>query len=152
MHRIPLETKCAHKIPDVFKEKLHLKFPNWLFFSILLQIHQYFSLFSSLPQIVCLAFLSFQYPLLLFKGFTVTEQNKGSEVTFNQPVCCTVYTVATSRSTSEICLSSNEKKPKHLKKPFLHHCKSCLLFRAPLVLTPSGLKEKRGVQLRMPVA
>uniref|UniRef100_H3CSL8 Receptor for retinol uptake STRA6 n=1 Tax=Tetraodon nigroviridis TaxID=99883 RepID=H3CSL8_TETNG len=42
-------------------------------------IHQHFSLFSSLPQIVCLAFLSFQYPLLLFKGFTVTEQNSGSE-------------------------------------------------------------------------
>ncbi|XP_003967618.1 receptor for retinol uptake stra6 [Takifugu rubripes] len=42
-------------------------------------IHKHFSLFSSLPQIVCLAFLSFQYPLLLFKGFKDTEQNKGSE-------------------------------------------------------------------------
>uniref|UniRef100_A0A3B5JXM0 Receptor for retinol uptake STRA6 n=1 Tax=Takifugu rubripes TaxID=31033 RepID=A0A3B5JXM0_TAKRU len=46
-------------------------------------IHKHFSLFSSLPQIVCLAFLSFQYPLLLFKGFKDTEQNKGSEVRFH---------------------------------------------------------------------
>ncbi|KAK7890992.1 hypothetical protein WMY93_022955 [Mugilogobius chulae] len=32
------------------------------------QIHKYFSLFSSFPQIACLAFLSFQYPLMLFKA------------------------------------------------------------------------------------
>uniref|UniRef100_A0A3P9KCJ0 Receptor for retinol uptake STRA6 n=1 Tax=Oryzias latipes TaxID=8090 RepID=A0A3P9KCJ0_ORYLA len=37
-------------------------------------IHKHYSLFSSLPQIACLAFLSFQYPLLLFKGFKGTEK------------------------------------------------------------------------------
>lgn len=42
-------------------------------------IHKHFSLFSSLPQIACLAFLSFQYPLLLFKGFKGAEKNNGSE-------------------------------------------------------------------------
>ncbi|XP_068595655.1 receptor for retinol uptake stra6 [Brachionichthys hirsutus] len=42
-------------------------------------IHKYYSLFSSLPQIACLAFLSFQYPLLLFKGLKGTEKNNGSE-------------------------------------------------------------------------
>ncbi|XP_075996025.1 receptor for retinol uptake stra6 [Genypterus blacodes] len=43
------------------------------------QIHTYFSLFSSLPQIACLAFLSFQYPLLLFKGLKGTEENNATE-------------------------------------------------------------------------
>ncbi|CAN9499341.1 unnamed protein product [Ophioblennius macclurei] len=38
-------------------------------------IHKYYSLFSSLPQIACLAFLSFQYPLLLFKGLQGTEKH-----------------------------------------------------------------------------
>ncbi|XP_068168306.1 receptor for retinol uptake stra6 [Antennarius striatus] len=42
-------------------------------------IHKYYSLFSSLPQIACLAFLSFQYPLLLFKGLKGTEKNNASE-------------------------------------------------------------------------
>ncbi|KAM9854779.1 receptor for retinol uptake stra6 [Aulostomus maculatus] len=43
------------------------------------QIHKYYSLFSSLPQIVCLAFLSFQYPLLLFKGLKGTEKHNVTE-------------------------------------------------------------------------
>lgn len=43
------------------------------------QIHKYYSLFSSLPQIACLAFLSFQYPLLLFKGLKGTEKNNATE-------------------------------------------------------------------------
>lgn len=42
-------------------------------------IHKYYSLFSSLPQIACLAFLSFQYPLLLFKGLKGTEKNNATE-------------------------------------------------------------------------
>uniref|UniRef100_A0A8C1W4E5 Receptor for retinol uptake STRA6 n=1 Tax=Cyprinus carpio TaxID=7962 RepID=A0A8C1W4E5_CYPCA len=37
------------------------------------QIYKYYVLLSSLPQIACLAFLSFQYPLLLFKGLQNTE-------------------------------------------------------------------------------
>ncbi|XP_055011105.1 receptor for retinol uptake stra6 [Boleophthalmus pectinirostris] len=43
------------------------------------QIHKYFSLFSSFPQIACLAFLSFQYPLLLFKGLQGTDTDTGTE-------------------------------------------------------------------------
>uniref|UniRef100_A0A3Q2YDJ5 Receptor for retinol uptake STRA6 n=1 Tax=Hippocampus comes TaxID=109280 RepID=A0A3Q2YDJ5_HIPCM len=43
------------------------------------QIHKYYLLFSSLPQIACLAFLSFQYPLLLFKGLKGAEKNNASE-------------------------------------------------------------------------
>uniref|UniRef100_A0AAR2IYD1 Receptor for retinol uptake STRA6 n=1 Tax=Pygocentrus nattereri TaxID=42514 RepID=A0AAR2IYD1_PYGNA len=39
------------------------------------QIYKYHALFSSLPQIACLAFLSFQYPLLLFKGLKGTEKS-----------------------------------------------------------------------------
>ncbi|XP_055048241.2 receptor for retinol uptake stra6 isoform X1 [Misgurnus anguillicaudatus] len=43
------------------------------------QIYKYYALFSSLPQIVCLAFLSFQYPLLLFKGLKNKEKSNASE-------------------------------------------------------------------------
>ncbi|KAL7867988.1 hypothetical protein SRHO_G00093720 [Serrasalmus rhombeus] len=43
------------------------------------QIYKYHALFSSLPQIACLAFLSFQYPLLLFKGLKGTEKSNSSE-------------------------------------------------------------------------
>ncbi|KAI2648227.1 Receptor for retinol uptake stra6 [Labeo rohita] len=43
------------------------------------QIYKYYALFSSLPQIACLAFLSFQYPLLLFKGLQNTETSNASE-------------------------------------------------------------------------
>ncbi|CAB1446762.1 unnamed protein product [Pleuronectes platessa] len=42
-------------------------------------IHKHYSLFSSLPQIACLAFLSFQYPLLLFKGLKGTEKHNVAE-------------------------------------------------------------------------
>ncbi|XP_062855546.1 receptor for retinol uptake stra6 [Trichomycterus rosablanca] len=43
------------------------------------QIYKYYALLSSLPQIACLAFLSFQYPLLLFKGFKETIKSEASE-------------------------------------------------------------------------
>lgn len=49
-----------------------------------LQIYKYYSLFSSLPQIACLAFLSFQYPLFLFKGFKGAEKTNPTEVSFHQ--------------------------------------------------------------------
>lgn len=52
-----------------------------------LQIHKHYSLFSSLPQIACLAFLSFQYPLFLFKGFNGTEKNNATEVSFDLSAC-----------------------------------------------------------------
>uniref|UniRef100_A0A8C9ZGM6 Receptor for retinol uptake STRA6 n=1 Tax=Sander lucioperca TaxID=283035 RepID=A0A8C9ZGM6_SANLU len=65
-------------------------------------IHKHYSLFSSLPQIACLAFLSFQYPLFLFKGLKGTEKNNVTEVSFYLSavplpcllqVCCTGFTV-----------------------------------------------------------
>ncbi|KAJ8002437.1 hypothetical protein DPEC_G00158890 [Dallia pectoralis] len=43
------------------------------------QIYKYYSLLSSLPQVCCLAFLSFQYPLLLFKGLKGTQKNTANE-------------------------------------------------------------------------
>ncbi|XP_036391449.1 receptor for retinol uptake stra6 [Megalops cyprinoides] len=43
------------------------------------QIYKYYSLLTSLPQIACLAFLSFQYPLLLFKGLKGTVKTNASE-------------------------------------------------------------------------
>ncbi|MGH0161875.1 UNVERIFIED_CONTAM: hypothetical protein FKN15_041708 [Acipenser sinensis] len=44
------------------------------------EIYKFYSLLSSLPQIVCLAFLSFQYPLLLFKNSGTAGQTNTSEV------------------------------------------------------------------------
>ncbi|KAM4553465.1 receptor for retinol uptake stra6 isoform 1-T1 [Fundulus diaphanus] len=62
---------------------------SWTHFSVLVWqkidcpktplIHKYYSLFSSLPQIACLAFLSFQYPLFLFKGFKGAERTNTTE-------------------------------------------------------------------------
>ncbi|XP_030622257.1 receptor for retinol uptake stra6 [Chanos chanos] len=62
---------------------------SWTHFGILVwqkvdcpktpQIYKYYSLFTSLPQIACLAFLSFQYPLLLFKGLKSTEKSNTTE-------------------------------------------------------------------------
>lgn len=64
-------------------------FLSWTHFGVLVwqkidcpitpQIHKYFSLFSSLPQIACLAFLSFQYPLFLFKGLQGKEKDNAKE-------------------------------------------------------------------------
>ncbi|TNN86900.1 Stimulated by retinoic acid gene 6 protein [Liparis tanakae] len=65
-------------------------FLSWTHFSILVWqkfdcprtplIHKHYSLFASLPQIACLAFLSFQYPLFLFRGLKGTKKNNASEV------------------------------------------------------------------------
>ncbi|XP_042184603.1 receptor for retinol uptake stra6 [Oncorhynchus tshawytscha] len=43
------------------------------------EIYKYYSLLASLPQVCCLAFLSFQYPLLLFKGLKGTEKTTAGE-------------------------------------------------------------------------
>ncbi|KAK1160942.1 hypothetical protein AOXY_G19791 [Acipenser oxyrinchus oxyrinchus] len=43
------------------------------------EIYKFYSVLSSLPQIVCLAFLSFQYPLLLFKNSGTAGQTNTSE-------------------------------------------------------------------------
>ncbi|MBN3307875.1 STRA6 protein, partial [Amia calva] len=62
---------------------------SWTHFAVLVwqkvdcpktpEIYKYYSLLTSLPQIGCLAFLSFQYPLLLFKNSSGTSQTSGSE-------------------------------------------------------------------------
>ncbi|XP_053741727.1 receptor for retinol uptake stra6 [Synchiropus splendidus] len=52
------------------------------------QVHKHFVLLSSLPQIACLAFLSFQYPLLLFKGLN-SAGSSGSSVT--EDLRCSYY-------------------------------------------------------------
>nr|XP_006629121.1 PREDICTED: stimulated by retinoic acid gene 6 protein homolog [Lepisosteus oculatus] len=62
---------------------------SWTHFAILVwqkvdcpkttEIYKYYSLLTSLPQIGCLAFLSFQYPLLLFKNSRGTGQTYASE-------------------------------------------------------------------------
>ncbi|XP_058501345.1 receptor for retinol uptake stra6 [Solea solea] len=62
---------------------------SWTHFSVLVWqkidcpktplIYKHYSLFTSLPQIACLAFLSFQYPLLLFKGFKGNEKDSVTE-------------------------------------------------------------------------
>lgn len=74
----------------MYSQRLIPKLPNqvskWFkifFFFTSLQIHKHYSLFSSLPQIACLAFLSFQYPLLLFKGLKGTEKNNATEVSID---------------------------------------------------------------------
>ncbi|MBN3277320.1 STRA6 protein, partial [Polyodon spathula] len=43
------------------------------------EIYKFYTLLSSLPQIICLAFLSFQYPLLLFKNSGSAGQTNTSE-------------------------------------------------------------------------
>uniref|UniRef100_A0A3P8Q6S4 Receptor for retinol uptake STRA6 n=1 Tax=Astatotilapia calliptera TaxID=8154 RepID=A0A3P8Q6S4_ASTCA len=66
-------------------------------------IHKHYSLFSSLPQIACLAFLSFQYPLLLFKGLKGTEKNNATEVSIDlRAVFLTSLTVVPSLQTARL--------------------------------------------------
>uniref|UniRef100_A0A8C1VV79 Receptor for retinol uptake STRA6 n=1 Tax=Cyprinus carpio TaxID=7962 RepID=A0A8C1VV79_CYPCA len=75
------------------------------------QIYKYYALFSSLPQIACLAFLSFQYPLLLFKGLQNTETSNGSEKMkgyYFKIICCFLLFMAV---ISCFC-SSSVSKPK----------------------------------------
>ncbi|XP_028679032.1 receptor for retinol uptake stra6 isoform X1 [Erpetoichthys calabaricus] len=62
---------------------------SWTHFAVLVwqksdcprtpEIYKYHSLLSSFPQMGCLAFLSFQYPLLLFKNFNTESQTNASE-------------------------------------------------------------------------
>lgn len=70
-------------VPSVSLQNSQNKLLGDLQSFISLQIHKHYSLFSSLPQIACLAFLSFQYPLLLFKGLKGTEKNNATEVSFD---------------------------------------------------------------------
>uniref|UniRef100_A0A3B4G302 Receptor for retinol uptake STRA6 n=1 Tax=Pundamilia nyererei TaxID=303518 RepID=A0A3B4G302_9CICH len=64
-------------------------------------IHKHYSLFSSLPQIACLAFLSFQYPLLLFKGLKGTEKNNATEVSIDLRAFLFFFTFRFSTSSTD---------------------------------------------------
>uniref|UniRef100_A0AAQ4PBH4 Receptor for retinol uptake STRA6 n=1 Tax=Gasterosteus aculeatus aculeatus TaxID=481459 RepID=A0AAQ4PBH4_GASAC len=71
-------------------------------------IHKYYSLFSSLPQIACLAFLSFQYPLFLFKGLKGTEKNNASEDLSSSYYKDYVKKILKMKKTTKISTSSSE--------------------------------------------
>lgn len=84
-----------------------------------LQIHKHYSLFSSLPQIACLAFLSFQYPLLLFKGLKGTEKNNATEVSFDLsavPLASLLHGGCTTLIALIMISSLRSRKPELLKK------------------------------------
>lgn len=74
-------------------------------------IHKYYSLFSSLPQIACLAFLSFQYPLLLFKGFQGTEKANATEDLSSSYYKDYVKKILNEKRPSKLS-TSNSDKPK----------------------------------------
>uniref|UniRef100_A0A667YHJ8 Receptor for retinol uptake STRA6 n=1 Tax=Myripristis murdjan TaxID=586833 RepID=A0A667YHJ8_9TELE len=99
------------------------------------QIHKYYSLFSSLPQIACLAFLSFQYPLLLFKGLKGTEKSNATEVSFSSG------TISSGMAVSRY--TSSTEKPK-LTQRIIDAVKAYIytpedVFRFPLKLAISGV-------------
>ncbi|XP_042352318.1 receptor for retinol uptake stra6 [Plectropomus leopardus] len=71
-------------------------------------IHKYYSLFSSLPQIACLAFLSFQYPLLLFKGLKGTEKHNATEDLSSSYYKDYVKKMLKEKKTAKISTSSTE--------------------------------------------
>ncbi|XP_077566398.1 receptor for retinol uptake stra6-like [Stigmatopora nigra] len=106
------------------------------------QIHKHYLLFSSLPQIACLAFLSFQYPLLLFKGLKGTEKNNVTE----DLTCCYysdyVKKLLKKKKHNKISLSNTET-PK-LPQRIMNGVKSYIYtpeeaFRFPLKLAISGV-------------
>lgn len=72
------------------------------------QIYKYFSLFSSFPQIACLAFLSFQYPLLLFKGLKGTEKDSATEDLNSSYYKDYVREILKKKKTNKISISSSE--------------------------------------------
>ncbi|RVE71790.1 hypothetical protein OJAV_G00055500 [Oryzias javanicus] len=105
-------------------------------------IHKHYSLFSSLPQIACLAFLSFQYPLLLFKGFKGTEKSNATEdlsSSYYRDYVKRIFNEKKSNKNS----SSNTEKPK-LPQRIIDAVKSYIYtpqdaFRFPLKLAISGV-------------
>ncbi|XP_027881654.1 receptor for retinol uptake stra6 isoform X1 [Xiphophorus couchianus] len=72
-------------------------------------IHKHYSLFSSLPQIACLAFLSFQYPLLLFKGFKGAERTNATEDLSSSYYRDYVKTILYEKMSSKVSTSSTDK-------------------------------------------
>ncbi|AWP08403.1 putative stimulated by retinoic acid 6 protein -like [Scophthalmus maximus] len=105
-------------------------------------IHKHYSLFSSLPQIACLAFLSFQYPLLLFKGLKGTEKNNATEDLSSSYYRDYVKKILQKKKPTAISTSSTET-PK-LPQRIIDAVKSYIYtpeeaFRFPLKLAVSGV-------------
>ncbi|XP_061630481.1 receptor for retinol uptake stra6 [Phyllopteryx taeniolatus] len=106
------------------------------------QIHKHYSLFSSLPQIACLAFLSFQYPLLLFKGLKGTEKNNVTEDLNSSYYSDYVKKLLQKKKHMKISISSREN-PKLLQriqdgvKSYIYTPEEA--FRFPLKLAISGV-------------
>ncbi|XP_037308149.2 receptor for retinol uptake stra6 [Pungitius pungitius] len=105
-------------------------------------IHKYYSLFSSLPQIACLAFLSFQYPLFLFKGLKGTEKNNASEDLGSSYYKDYVKKILKMKKTTKISTSSSEtpKLPQRIKdavKSYIYTPEEA--FRFPLKLAISAV-------------
>nr|XP_061812866.1 receptor for retinol uptake stra6-like [Nerophis lumbriciformis] len=105
------------------------------------QIHKHYLLFSSLPQIACLAFLSFQYPLLLFKGLKGTEKNNVTEDLSSCYYSDYVRKLLKKRH-MKISVSSTEtpKLPQRIKdavKSYIYTPEEA--FRFPLKLAISGV-------------
>ncbi|XP_076860728.1 receptor for retinol uptake stra6 isoform X2 [Brachyhypopomus gauderio] len=100
------------------------------------QIYIYYSLLSSLPQIACLAFLSFQYPLLLFKGVKGSEKSNASE-----DLKSNYYRDYVKKILKKRKMSKASSKPK-LSERFSHALKSFIytpdeVFRFPLKIAIS---------------
>ncbi|CAG5957971.1 unnamed protein product [Menidia menidia] len=105
-------------------------------------IHKYYSLFSSLPQIACLAFLSFQYPLYLFKGLKGTEKTNATEDLSSSYYRDYVKKMLNEKKSSKIGASSTDK-PK-LPQKIVDAVKSYVYtpedaFRFPLKLAISAV-------------
>ncbi|XP_061531898.1 receptor for retinol uptake stra6 isoform X1 [Phycodurus eques] len=106
------------------------------------QMHKHYSLFSSLPQIACLAFLSFQYPLLLFKGLKGTEKNNVTEDLNSSYYSDYVKKLLKKKKHMKISISSTEN-PKLLQriqdgvKSYIYTPEEA--FRFPLKLAISGV-------------
>uniref|UniRef100_A0A665W9F1 Receptor for retinol uptake STRA6 n=1 Tax=Echeneis naucrates TaxID=173247 RepID=A0A665W9F1_ECHNA len=105
-------------------------------------IHKHYLLFSSLPQIACLAFLSFQYPLLLFKGLKGTEKNNATEDLSSSYYKDYVKKMFRKKKPTKISTSSTET-PK-LPQRIIDTVKSYIYtpeeaFRFPLKLAISGV-------------
>ncbi|KAM9496845.1 receptor for retinol uptake stra6 [Clarias gariepinus] len=122
---------------------------SWTHFGILiwhkvdcpktLQLYKYHALLSSLPEIACLAFLSFQYPLLLFKSFKGTEKSNPFEDL--QSSYYTDYVKNLLKKKKQSQASSSSSKPKlaeriaHIFKSYIYTPKD--VFRFPLKLVIS---------------
>ncbi|XP_027029406.2 receptor for retinol uptake stra6 isoform X2 [Tachysurus fulvidraco] len=122
---------------------------SWTHFGILIwhkidcpktpQIYKYHSLLSSLPEIACLAFLSFQYPLLLFKGFKGTEKSDPFEDLKSSYYTDYVKNILKKKKTSQASSSYSRHK---LAERITNALKSYIytpkeVFRFPLKLTIS---------------